>query len=105
MLLCPLAGRLAASPAWLRALLLLLDSSRNLAPISLLGAYLGRLAGSQAYGAVAKYSASRAAAAVPRPAGSRERSVARRRNAWLGMQPAKQIVSICKLHDEDKSME
>jgi hypothetical protein len=33
----------------------LLDSSRNLASISLLGAYLGRLAGSHAYGAVVKY--------------------------------------------------
>jgi len=45
------AGRLAASPAWLRALLLL-ESSRNLASISLLGAHLGRLAGSHAYDAV-----------------------------------------------------
>ena len=52
MLLCPLDGRLAASPAWLRALLLLLESSRNLAYISLLGAHLGRLAGSHAYDAV-----------------------------------------------------
>ena len=33
----------------------LLDSSRNLASISLLGGYLGRLAGSHAYGAVVKY--------------------------------------------------
>jgi hypothetical protein len=34
-------------------------------------------------------SASRAAAAVPRPAGSRERSVARRRNVWSGIDAAK----------------
>jgi hypothetical protein len=33
----------------------LLESSRNLASISLLGAYLGRLEGSHSYGAVLKY--------------------------------------------------
>lgn len=59
MLLCPLDGRLAVSSAWLWALLLLLESSQNLASISLLGAYLGNPAGLHAYGAVVKYSAGR----------------------------------------------